>query len=95
MVRNYSQYRSKTNNFGKSPSVNSKDRVDFAMLLTLKTTRKAGGPQILSRRRRDQADCGRKLQLHQDPEALRLLQRWGSAGWEVTGIGQKKIVAVP
>jgi len=34
--------------------VNSKDGSDFAMLFTLKTTRKAGGLQILSRRRRDQ-----------------------------------------
>ncbi|MGB5421691.1 MAG: hypothetical protein WBN03_06005 [Desulfobacterales bacterium] len=35
--------------------MNSKDGVNFAMLLfTLKTTRKAGGLQILSRHRRDQ-----------------------------------------
>ena len=54
MARNYMQYHSKTTNFRISLSVNSKDGIDFAMLFTLKTTRKAGGLQILSRRRRDQ-----------------------------------------
>jgi hypothetical protein len=47
MVGNYNQYHSITTNFRLSPSVNLKDGVDFAMLFTLKTTRKAGGLQIL------------------------------------------------
>ena len=47
MVRNYKQYHSKTNIIRISPLVNSKDGVDFAMLFTLKTTRKAGGLRIL------------------------------------------------
>ena len=47
MVLNYNQYHSKTTYFRISPSVNSKDGIDFAMLFTLKTTRKAGGLQIL------------------------------------------------
>ena len=51
MVCNYDQYHSKINIFRISPSVNSKDGVDFSMLFTL---RKTGGLQILSRRRRDQ-----------------------------------------
>ena len=32
---------------GISPLMNSKDGIDFAMLFTLKTTRKVGGLQIL------------------------------------------------
>jgi hypothetical protein len=47
MVRNYNEHRSKTTHFRISPLVNSKDGIDFAMLFTLKTTRKAGGLQIL------------------------------------------------
>jgi hypothetical protein len=47
MVSNYTQYHSKTTDFRISPSVKSKDETDFAMLFTLKTTRKAGGLQIL------------------------------------------------
>jgi hypothetical protein len=47
MVCNYTQYHSKTTDFRISPSVKSKDETDFAMLFTLKTTRKAGGLQIL------------------------------------------------
>jgi hypothetical protein len=43
MVSNYTQYHSKTTDFRISPSVKSKDETDFAMLFTLKTTRKAGG----------------------------------------------------
>ena len=40
MVRNYIQYHSKTTIFRGSPSVNSKDGIDFAMLFTL-----AGKPE--------------------------------------------------
>jgi len=47
MVCNYTQYYRKPTNFRIYPSVNSKDGIDFAMLFTLKTTRKAGGLQIL------------------------------------------------
>ena len=47
MVRNYIQYQSKITIYRISPSVNSKDGIDFTMLFTLKTTRKAGGLQIL------------------------------------------------
>ena len=34
MIRNYDQYDSKTTIFRTSPSVNSKDGIDFAMLFT-------------------------------------------------------------
>jgi hypothetical protein len=40
MVCNYDEYHSKTTNFKISPSVNSKDGIDFAMLFTL-----AGKPE--------------------------------------------------
>ena len=68
MVRNYSQYYSNTTNFWISPSVNLKDGIDFGMLFTLLESRRTSDPS-LSR------DCGGKLQLPQDSEALRLLQR--------------------
>ena len=47
MVCYYSQYHSEDTIFWISQIVNSKDGVDFAMLFTLKTKRKAGGLQIL------------------------------------------------
>ena len=47
MIRYYSQYHSEDTIFWISQIVNSKDGVDFAMLFTLKTTRKAGELQIL------------------------------------------------
>ena len=47
MVRYDSQYHSEITIFWISQIVNSMDRVDFAILFTLKTTRKAGGLQIL------------------------------------------------
>ena len=47
MKRDYRLYHSEDPIFWISQIVNSKDSVDFAMLLTLKTTRKAGGLQIL------------------------------------------------
>jgi len=47
MVCNLIRNRSKINIFRILPSVNSKDWIDFAMLFTLKTTRIAGGIQIL------------------------------------------------
>jgi hypothetical protein len=54
--------------------VNSKDGVDFAMLFTLRESRRTSDP-VLSR------DRGKQLQLHPrrlGSEALQLLQRWGS-----------------
>ena len=47
MVRNCNQYHSKTTNFRISPPVNLKAGIDFAMLFTLRTTRKGGELQIL------------------------------------------------
>ena len=47
MFCNYNKYHSKSTNFRVSPLVNSKAGIDFATLFTLKTTRKAGGLQIL------------------------------------------------
>jgi hypothetical protein len=54
MGRHYNQYHGHSIVFRISPAVNATDGIDFAMLFTLKTTWKAGGLQILSRRRRDQ-----------------------------------------
>ncbi len=47
MVRYYTRYHSEATIFRLSSLVNLKDGVEFAMLFTLKTTRKAGGLQIL------------------------------------------------
>ena len=47
MVCYYNRYYSESTIFWISPFVNSKDLIDFALLFTLKTTRKAGGLQIL------------------------------------------------
>ena len=47
MVRYYAQYNSKIIILWISHFVNSKDGIDFAILFTLETTRKAGELQIL------------------------------------------------
>jgi hypothetical protein len=47
MVLRSTQFHRENTIFWMSPLVDSKDEVDFAMLFTLKTTRKAGGLQIL------------------------------------------------
>ncbi len=52
MVCYYTRYHSESTNFWISPLVNSKDGVDFAMLLALRAPRlrsvgKAGGLQVL------------------------------------------------
>jgi len=47
MIRYDSQYHSEVTIFWIFQIVNSKDGVDFAVLFTLKTTRKAGRLQIL------------------------------------------------
>ena len=57
MVRNYNQYHSKTTIIRISPLVNSKDGTDFAMLFTLRESRRTTDPSL-------SMDCGRKLQLH-------------------------------
>ena len=57
MVRNYIHHHSKTTIFRISPLLNSKDGIDFAMLFTLRESRRASDPAF-------SRDCGRKLQLH-------------------------------
>ena len=71
MVGYYTQYHSDSTIFRISPLVNSKAGVDFAMLFTLRESRRTSDP-MLSRIR------GKRLQLHPrrlGSEALRLLQR--------------------
>jgi hypothetical protein len=70
----YIQYHNKNAIFSILPLVHSKDGVDFAMLFTLRESRRTSDP-VLSRVR------GKQLQLHPrrlGSEALRLLQRWGN-----------------
>jgi hypothetical protein len=61
MVHNYDQYNGKTTICRISPSVNSRDGIDFAMLFTLGESRRTSDPFPPSAGSRD---CGRKLQLH-------------------------------
>jgi hypothetical protein len=56
-VRYYTRYHSKNTILWISPLVNSKDGVDFAMLFTLRESRRTSDP-VLSRVR------GSRLQLH-------------------------------
>ena len=48
MISNYNQYHSKTTNFRISPSVNSKDGIDFAMLFTQRESRRTSDPVALA-----------------------------------------------
>ena len=57
MVRNDDRYLCKTTIFRISPPVDSKDGIDFAMLCTLRESRRTSDPAL-------PRDCGRKLQLH-------------------------------
>jgi len=79
MVRNYDQYNGKTTICRIFPSVNSKDGIDFATWFTLKTTRKAGGLQILSRRQRDQGMAVGNYSFTRTlkPSGFPAHQRWG------------------
>ena len=73
MVRYYSRYHNRNTFSWTLPLVHSKDKVDFAMVFTLRESRRTSDP-VLSRVR------GKRLQLHPrrlGSEALRLLQRWG------------------
>jgi len=44
MIRNYDQYDSKTTIFRTSPSVNSMDGIDFAILFTLRESQRTSDP---------------------------------------------------
>jgi hypothetical protein len=46
MVHNYNQYHSKTTYFRISLSENSKDGIDFAMLFTLRESRRTSDPAL-------------------------------------------------
>ena len=73
MVLNYTQFNRKSTIFWIFLMVDSKDGVDFAMLFTLRESRRTSDP-VLSR------DRGKILQLHPVTpcsEALRLLHRQG------------------
>jgi hypothetical protein len=75
MGRYYSRYHNKSTIFWILPLMHSKDGVDFAMLFTLRESRRTSDP-VLSRVR------GKRLQLHPlrlGSEALQLFQRWGKA----------------
>jgi len=82
MVCNYNQYHIKVTDFRISLIVNSKDGIHFAMLFTLRESRRTSD-SALSRVR------SKTLRLHPwrlDSEALRLLQRWGLrlGRWKLT-----------
>ena len=89
---NYFQYCSRCYSLWISLVVYSKDRIDFALLFTLKTTRKAGGLQILrcqgiavayygftldAPALRDHTPDLISFGVRLDSDALRRLQRWG------------------
>jgi len=73
MIFNYNRYRSYSYSPSTSPSEYSKDVGDFALLFTLRESRRTSD-SALSR------DHSKQLRFHPwrlDSEALRLLQRWG------------------
>gem|GEM_PF-4586351 len=87
----YFQYCSKCCSPWISSFVYSKDRIDFAMLFTLETTRKAGGLQILRCQGIAVAYYGFTL----DSVALRLLLRWGYFSKSICPVRMESITSLP